>query len=113
MFEVATLDRLNAAWSLRRLCNNRGVALVPEVCGPNWPDTELLLNYQLRDGGVLAKIIGTEENFQRTNDENIDHCRSLPSAALYVSSHRHKATLWMNDALRQAKERIENWKSTS
>jgi glycosyltransferase involved in cell wall biosynthesis len=112
MFEIATLDRLNAAWSVRRLCNNREVELTPEVCGPNWPDTELNLNYQLHEAGIQPKFIGSEQNFERTNDENIDHCRSLPSAALYASTHHQKASQWMLDAIRQAERRIELWRNS-
>lgn len=111
MFDVATLDRINASWSLRRLCNNRGVELKPEVCGPNWPDTELLINYQLRDAGVKSYILGSERNRERTNDENIDHCRSLPSAGLYDSNYARQAGQWMVDAVIQAKARIAAWRA--
>jgi glycosyltransferase involved in cell wall biosynthesis len=109
MFDVMTLDKIDATWGLRRLCNNRGVELKPAVCGPNWPDTELLINYQLKQNGINSLLIGSEQNYERTNDNNIDHCRSLPSSMIYFEQYAQNAKLWMNDAIEQAKKRIEEW----
>jgi hypothetical protein len=113
MFDVATLDKINATWSIRRLCNNRGVEMKPGVCGPNWPDTELLINYQLRDNGINSYLMGSEENYNRTNDNNIDHCRSLPSAIIYDLKYFQNAKNWMDDAAEQAKKRIKEWKNST
>jgi hypothetical protein len=109
MFDVKILDKINATWGLRRLCNNRGVELKPNVCGPNWPDTELLINYILKDNGISPYLMGSENNAERTNDNNIDHCRSIPSAILYDPKYLVKNINWIDDAVEQAKKRIKEW----
>ncbi len=111
MFHMRTMDRIGAGWSMRRLATLYGLENhEPRPDKPNWPDTELLLNYIVRDHGIEPKIIGHEENFIRNKDENIDHCRSLTGALLYNPAHYEKALAWAEQAMTEAQERIEAWK---
>ncbi len=82
----------------------------PRPDKPNWPDTELLLNYIIRERGIEPLLIGSEENFIRNKDENIDHCRSLTGALLYNPEHYEKALAWAEEAMTEAHERISAWR---
>lgn len=121
-FDIHVMDKINAGWSLRRL-----IAQFPHPDGmpalhnispatsPNWPDTELLLNYQLRQNGIQPLIIGKERNAARTTDHRIDHCRSVASATLYSagSEYHNNATGWLQDGIRKAKERVRRWTASN
>ena len=109
MFNVALLDDINAYWSLRRLCRQYHVPHEINARGPNWPDTELLLNYQLRAAGITPLLIGGEQNRQRTLDQNIDHCRSFTASNMTGCSHHATAAAWIADAKLQARQRIQRW----
>lgn len=111
MLHIPTMDRISASWSLRRLCNRKELEFItnhPEM-GNNWPDTEILLNYYLWENGFEAKLIGEEKNHERTLDHRIDHCRTLTAARLYSPEAAKIRQEWVNDAITQAKERIELW----
>lgn len=119
MFHMPTMDDIGASWSLRRL-----VRTVPHPDGkqtgheinpatsPNWPDTELLVNYQCRRAGITPVIIGTERNAARTTDHRIDHCRSWASARLYSSGsdYAEKSNGWLEDGIAKAMERAAEWR---
>ena len=112
MLHIPTMDHINAAWSLRKLCNKEGLEFVanhPKM-GNNWPDTEILINYYLWENGYEAKLIGEEKNHERTDDHRIDHCRTLTAARLYSPQEAAKRQEWIDDAISKAKERIELWK---
>jgi hypothetical protein len=110
MLHMPTMDKIGAGWSLRRLCNNREVKHIPNILGNNWPDTEILINYILWEAGYQASLIGKEANHERTLDKNIDHCRSITAGRLYSPEYAAKAQLWLDNAIAEAKERIESWK---
>lgn len=118
MFHMPTMDRINAGWSLRRLVaqysHPDGAAAMHEInpaTSPNWPDTEILINYQCRAAGIVPLIIGTERNASRTLDHRIDHCRSWASAALYASGsdYAKKSNGWLADGIAKARQRITDW----
>lgn len=112
MMHVPTMDKHSISHSLRKLCNRKGLEFVtnhPKM-GDNWPDTEILYNYMLWENGLKGKIIGTEQNHVRTNDDRIDHCRTLTAANLYSPQARDVRAGWVNDAIEQAQKRIELWK---
>ncbi|MCA9065183.1 MAG: glycosyltransferase family 2 protein [Planctomycetaceae bacterium] len=118
MFDIVAMDRINAGWSMRRLLANyahpdgystdRGIS---PATAPNWPDTELLINYQCRAAGLTPLIIGREKNAARTQDHRIDHCRSWASAQLYASGGRYAESVsgWLEDGIEKAKARISDW----
>ena len=113
MLHMPTMDRIGAGWSLRRLCNNRDVKHIPNILGNNWPDTEILINYILWDHGLQAALIGTEKNHERTNDEMIDHCRTITAGRLYSKDYADKAQVWLDDAIEKANERIKQWREST
>jgi len=112
MYHIRTLDRIGFGWSMRRLASMYGLeSHEPSPERPNWPDTEILGNMILRQHGVRTKIIGSESNFQRNKDENIDHCRSMSLGMLYSKVYYEKAEPWIKEAIFEAKERIKSWKT--
>ncbi|WP_197443617.1 glycosyltransferase family 2 protein [Maioricimonas rarisocia] len=112
MVDMASMDEIGAGWSLRRLARRYGVeAYHPDPRRPNWPDTELLLNYLLRENGITPHLIGHEENHIRNRDDNIDHCRSLTSGLLYNDTYYQTALGWAEQAMEEARSRIEEWRN--
>lgn len=111
MYYLRTLDKIGFGWSLRRLASLYNMCdYKPNPMRPNWPDTEILGNVILRQYKIPTKIIGSESNFERNLDDNIDHCRSITSGLLYSPEYYKKANEWFEDAKKQALTRIESWK---
>lgn len=124
LLHVPTLDEIGAGWSMRRLVQKfRGrLRFTNETLGetgpppdhrphiPNWPDTELLLNYTLRNAGIDPILVGHEENAERTLDERIDHCRTFTSGKLYDQTYYEIAQVWIDDALNAARLRVAGWR---
>ena len=111
MYDMKVMDKIGFGWSLRRLCNEYDIVdYKPDPMRPSWPDTEILGNYILRKNNVLTKIIGHEQNQERTDDENIDHFRSYTSGKMYSPPHFKKTRAWFEDAILKAEKRIESWK---
>ncbi len=111
MYHMPTMDRIGYGWSQRRLCNIYRIECAkPDPMRPNWPDTEILGNYILRKNNIKPYLIGSEENFSRQVDENIDHCRSITAGRLYSPSYMQRAEKWVAAAIADATERIELWK---
>ena len=110
MLDMKVMDEIGIGWGLRRLGRLFNIEdHSPDPTRPNWPDTELLLNYLLRDNQIEPFLMGKEENFTRNKDENIDHCRTLTGGLLYSREYYTKAMGWLEDALGQARERLKNW----
>jgi len=110
MYHMPTLDRIGFGWSMRRLAAMCGLpSQEPHPERPNWPDTETLGNMILREHGVRTKIIGSEANFTRNTDENIDHARSITLGKLYAPDYHRVASEWFKDAMEKARSRIEDW----
>lgn len=110
MLHIPTMWRIGAGWSLGRLCSTRNVQHIPNILGNNWPDTEILINYIMWENGIRAELIGAEANHARTLDDNIDHCRTLTAGRLYSPQYAEKCQAWVDDAIKSAKERIEQWR---
>jgi glycosyltransferase involved in cell wall biosynthesis len=114
MYHMPTMDRIGFGWSLRRLCNLFNLTdHKPNPLRPGWPDTEILGNYILRHHKIKPLLIGSEQNFSRQVDDNIDHFRSYTSAKLYSPQFFAQASTWFALAKKEALERIEEWKRTS
>ncbi len=125
MLDVEFMDKHRISWSQRGLCRRNDVKWSPNVVlakkageiknpaeQPNWPDTELAMNYGFRDAEVTPLLIGSEENYQRNNNDDFDHVRSLPSLRLHAdkkSPNLRRAEGWMESALAEAQERIREW----
>lgn len=114
MYQMAVMDRIGFGWSMRRLCNYYNMKdYRPSTTRPHWPDTEILGNYILRMYKIKPHLIGTELNFERKIDENIDHFRSFTSGKLYSPEYYEKANKWYLDAKNEALERIDEWEHES
>jgi hypothetical protein len=112
MYHMPAMDRAGVAWSLRKLANLCGLEdHAPDPARPNWPDTEVLSNYFFRHHQLKTEIIGTEQNYRRTLDDNIDHPRSIPSAALYSADYLAAAQSALNAAVQEARDRISLWQN--
>lgn len=114
MYHMPTMDKIGFAWSLRKLANIYDIKnYKPNPLTPGFPDTEILGNYQLRYYKVEPLLIGSEDNFCRHKDDNIDHCRSITSGKLYSPPYYNKALGWIEEAKKEAFERIELWEKES
>lgn len=114
MLDMFVMDEIGAGWSMRRLSRRYGLEdYAPDPMRPSWPDTEMLLNYTLREHGIDPHFTGTEENNVRNQDGYIDHCRSLTAGLLYSPNYYAKARGWAIDAIEKAKLRIADWKTSS
>lgn len=111
MYDMKIMDQIGFGWSLRRLCHQYDIVdYRPDPMRPNWPDTEILGNYVLKQHDIQPYLLGPEGNMQRTLDENIDHFRSLTAAKLYSPKYYLKVKEWYEDARKQALQRIERWR---
>jgi glycosyltransferase involved in cell wall biosynthesis len=112
MYHMPTMDKIGFGWSLRRLCNRFNIVdYKPDPLRPNWPDTEILGNYILKENNIIPHLIGGENNGVRTLDDNIDHFRSYAAAKMYSPSHFEKAKEWFLAAKRDAIERLVIWRA--
>jgi hypothetical protein len=112
LFHMPTMDKIGFGWSLRRLCNIYSIQdYKPSPLRPNWPDTEVLGNYILRYYKIKPHLIGSEKNFSRQVDDNIDHLRSYTSGKLYSPPYFKQAKEWFEEARKEALERISLWKT--
>lgn len=110
MYHVRTLDKIGFGWSMRRLASMYDLpSHEPHPMRPNWPDTEILGNVILRQNDVPTRIIGSEQNFQRNRDENIDHCRSFSLGVLYSPDYKKASSEWVAAAMSEARDRIDRW----
>lgn len=77
-------------------------------------DTEVYFNYELKRVGITPEFLGTEENFARNIDHNIDHVRSGASRRIYHwlghESWQVQADEWMRMATAEAKQRAAHWR---
>ena len=108
MFDMAQMRRIGAGWSMIRLADTRGYSRFPEA--GSWPDTETLINEQVREAGLKVKLICGEKNYERFVDEHVDHCRSLPGAMLYSQELFAKQRIACDLAMNEARARIKLWK---
>lgn len=79
----------------------------------SWPDTETTFNWSLKQCGIKPELLGPELNWKRQTDCNIDHVRSFTIHKIYNAvprGYREKIDGLMEQALRDADERIEAWK---
>jgi hypothetical protein len=109
MLHMPTIRRVGAVWNMER-----GYELAGWT-GRNangWPDTETGFSLDLRCKGIVPKILGREQNFQRCIDENIDHPRTFTGARVYLMDPalRARTDQWMREALADARARAALWK---
>lgn len=111
IYHMPTMDKIGFGWSQRRLCNIFDIKdFKPSPMRPNWPDTEILGNYILRHAHIKPHLIGSEQNFARQKDDNIDHFRSFTSGNLYSPEYFERCNAWYQEAKVEALDRINLWK---
>lgn len=110
IYYMPVMDKIGFGWSLRRLSNYYNINdYSPSADRPGWPDTEILGNYILRKNKIEPLLIGSELNYKRKKDSNIDHFRSFTGGKLYSNSYYQKAMNWYEEAKKEALERINLW----
>lgn len=110
LFHIPTMHKIGATWCMRRTLDMYGIGEYgynPKT--PNWPDTETTMNLVLKQNEIKPYLVGGEKNFQRNVTEDFDHVRSLPSSRLCAPAYYAQASLWVEDAKREARKRIEHW----
>lgn len=82
-----------------------------------WPDTESAFALAMHEQGIWPTLLGDEENLVRHGNEWWDHARSYTGLkATGISGHLQNALLfarakgYTEDALREARERLEVWR---
>ena len=104
MCYMPTIHRSGATWAIRR---GHYQYQHPLTSNAGWPDTESCWNFAIRDAGIKPVILGHDRNHDRCVDDNLDHVRSYPGSKVYSGTYHETAAGWMNDALRDASERLE------
>ena len=113
LFSLAEWDRLGATWSLRRAASLLGIGRPANgLFALDSIDTEAAFNARFIQAGAKTAFVGTEQNFVRTKDDFIDHCRSLICTGLYYPDHYAVARTWADDAMLEAAKRIRLWRSS-
>lgn len=112
MWNVQDLDRIGAAWTLRRAANM--LRMGPLATSPDPTshiDTESAMNLAILRAGLSTEQIGTEINFARTRDNWIDHARSLICTKIYFPEKYTTARAACDQAMIEARHRISRWQS--
>lgn len=107
MCYMPTIHRVGATWAIRR---GHYACQLPLHSNAGWPDTECAWNFAIRDAGIKPVFLGFDRNHERCVDDNLDHVRSFPGSKVYSEPHHKTAIGWMNDALREAGERLRLWR---
>jgi len=108
MFNVLDIKTKGINWDMQAYCRSKGPST---NFGPNDPDTESNFNRTLQLSGLKYKFIGDGElNYVRNLNEHFDHPRSYASSKIYNKQHFKKIGPDMHFALREARQRIFEWK---
>lgn len=109
MLHMPTLLSKGISWSFQRYAADKRAG----AAAGGWPDTETMFNWSLKECGITPELIGPEPNHKRQIDENVDHVRSYSSYRIYKclpSSYGNKIDEYMEQAIKEADERIEKWR---
>lgn len=114
MLHMPAMDRIGAAWSIRRWWEVTGT---PRGATVGWPDTESMFGVCLKDAGIKPLFITPETcpgsrletNYERHVDVNLDHVRSFPGSKIYGQDYHRQAQAGMAAALREARQRVARW----
>jgi len=112
MYHMPRLLSIGACWNLERSHHQFNVDRSYNTPG-NWPDTETTFGYCLMEAGIQPHFIGTETNFERHNDANLDHVRSYVGSKLYDRAYHRNARVWMDSAISEARTRLAEWEGES
>lgn len=118
MTDVQQMDLMGVSWNMRRFEALTGVSIDPYKCAGGYPDTESLMNHIFRLHDFVPSFtpqkgkplfLGTEKNWERNQDEWMDHCRSM-TCAFYDDYYAAKNAKWVKAAMEEAKQRYASWK---
>lgn len=112
-FHMPTMDRIGAAWNLRRACRTMHCEHSMRSSIGNLLDTELGLSLILEENGISPTFIGTEQNWEMTVHPLMRHCRTLSGSRIYDPYHAMKAQQWLAEALSEAQNNLRAWKEPS
>ncbi len=110
MCHMPTIRAFGLNWNLQNYCERFKKRLSNSCFGTNCPDTETEFNYLLLKNGLQPLMLGAEENRVRNVNDWFDHPRSHTSAILYDSHYVKVVSKDMDNAIADAKERLESWK---
>jgi hypothetical protein len=111
MTHVPTVRKANAWWSYQWMLD-----MGDRPGSEEYWDTEVGFFWSLKRAGITPKLIGSERNYARNVDDNIDHVRSYASRQIYgdgigTDDYRANVERWFADAAREARERIARWRA--
>lgn len=118
MLNVKSMDHIRLTWNMRTWSAITGNTLDPTLAMPNHPDTESMMNLQLHRNQMIPSFspdvgqplfLGTEENYERNDNDWFDHCRSLTGSSIYSPEHYEKALKWTKEAMTACRERLATW----
>ena len=108
MCYMPSIHRAGATWAHRR---SHYAYQYPLHNLGGWPDTETGFNHALRDAGIAPVFLGFDRNHERCVDDNLDHVRSYAGSKTYSAEYHGKASGWMDDAMKEASERLRLWQA--
>lgn len=108
MLHWPTIDRHDIRWHMEASYSRFDVPREPM----NNTDTETAFNLRLQALGITPKFVGHDTNFERYQDENIDHFRSHAGSLLYAEEYHQQASEWARLAMKDASERLDEWHRT-
>lgn len=103
---MPSIHRAGVTWSFQRTNCQFGY---PWVVADGWPDTENGFNHALREAGIVPVFLGHDRNFDRYQDDNIDHVRSYAGSKVYAQKRFEVADSQMRLAIVEAAMRAEEW----
>lgn len=112
MVDQFELRERGISWNMQQFARGLGIDdYNNENLVPNFIDTERGFNIRLQANGIKGHFTGTEKNYQRNTDDWIDHVRSLSSSKILSPQYQKIALTWLPDAVKEARERIQEWRT--
>lgn len=105
MLHSRTMRRIKAQWHIEIASDEYGFS----IRNHGDIDTEVPFNLQLRSHGIKPKFIGHDTNYEFFRDENIDHFRSYAGSKLYATEYHKDAQAWADEAMSDARDRLQEW----
>lgn len=106
MLHVPTIKRHGITWDYQRT-----FAACPELDPGETSnfDTEVGFGIALHAAGITPVLVGHDVNYRRQVDANIDHVRSHSSSKQYLADYHRRADAQMRTAMREGRERLQQW----
>jgi len=110
MLYMPTMWMIGASWSMDRWYASNPWAPAQRN---GWPDTETSLEACFKEWSVPKTVLGPETNWERQITEWWDHARSITSLRVHAAGTQLAAAAeaYTGDALAEAWERVQRWRS--